>query len=411
MRLAGFFLLTLLSLVLVPQISSRQSADSTIFRMEQPQVAAQTNQAQIWVSAPQWMSDLKSLLTLPVEEPILKQVIKSEIQKDENEGNFADALELLKVGLILYPRDALFPYRMGMILAVFQPDQSQQYLALAKDEDPSLAAAADPVIQFVETKPGSGALDSVHMGQVMGQVDEWKLADTLFTRAAETNPQLADAWALLGQARVMLGEDGFNQFSKALSVNPNSPVGLALMSMYWKTHQRFDLALDYMHLLNSLQPDQVSWVFELGSLYALNQDLEAAFLNYLQATAMSPKDAITWQNLAIFCLNYSVHLEDAGLPAVRTLMTMEPDAPLSLTLMGQGLLKQGDKDTAERFLIQAVQKAPEFTTAHYFLGYLYISENNNSAAFPELVKVIELDGDKGYGPLARRLLEENFGPA
>jgi len=410
MRLASVLFLMTLSMQLIPRNPGQQIAQGMFSQTGDAGLADQVNQTQIWVTAPSWMSDLKSLLTLPSDEPILKQVIKSEIYKNENHGKYADALEILKVGLILYPRDALFPYRMGMILAVFQPSQAQQYLALAKDEDQSLAVTANPVIQFVETTPVSEALDSVHLGQVMGRVNEWKLADTLFTRAVETNPQLADAWALLGQVRVMLGGDGYNQLSKALSVNPTSPVGLALMSMYWKNHQRIDLALDYMRLLNSLQTDQISWVFELGNLNALNQDLEAAFSDYLQATVMAPKDPTTWQNLAIFCLNYSVHLEDVGLPAVRTLMEMKPDDPLSLTLMGQGLLKQGDRDTAERFLLRAVQKAPANTTARYFLGYLYISENNKSFAFPELVKVIEMDGSSGYGPMARRLLEEIFGP-
>ena len=410
MRLAGVLLLTVISMYFLPHIPSQQNAHGILFRRDDLPLAFQTNQTQIWVNAPQWMADLKSLLSLPVDEPILKQVIKSEIKRDEKDGNFAAALQLLKVGFILYPRDAIFPYRMGMILAMFQPKQAQQYLAMAQDEDKSLGATVNPVIQFVETDPGSEALDSVHLGQVMGQVNEWELANALFTRAVETNPQLADAWALLGQARVMLGENGFYQFSKALSVNPDSSMGLALMSMYWKNHQRYDLALDYMHLLNTLQTDKISWVIELGSLYSLNQDLESAFAAYLQATVMAPKDPLTWQNLAIFCLNYSVHLEDVGLPAIRTLMVLAPNDPLSLTLMGEGLIEQGDKDTAERFLLKAVQKAPAFSTAHYFLGYLYIYENNKSTAFPQLAKVIELDGNSGYGPLARRLLVENFGP-
>jgi Flp pilus assembly protein TadD len=101
---------------------------------------------------------------------------------------------------------------------------------------------------------------------------------------------------------------------------------------------------------------------------------------------------------------------DLALPAVRKSMALAPNDPLSLTLMGQSLIKQGDMDTAERFLLQAVETEPTFSSAHYFLGYLYINENNKTAAFPELVIVIEKDGNFGYGPLARRLLEENFGP-
>jgi tetratricopeptide (TPR) repeat protein len=409
MRLAGVLLLTMISILIEPAVLSPKLTRRAIHIMEPPQIETKADQTQVWVNAPQWMSDLKSLLTLPVDEPILMQVIKSEIQKDENTGEFANALQMLKVGLILYPRDANFPYRLGLIMAVFQPDQSQQYLSLAQDEDPSLSGSANTVIQFLETNPGKEALDSVHLGQVMGQVNEWNLADVLFTRAVEADPQLADAWALLGQARVMLGGDGFSQFGKALSLNPNSPVGLALMSLYWKNHRRVDLALDYMRLLNSLEPDQVSWVIELGNLNAMNQDLEAALSAFVRATVMAPKDPTSWQNLATFCLKYSVHLEDVGFPAARTLMELAPNDPLSLTLMGQGLFKQGDKDTAERFLLRAVQKTPQSSIAHYFLGYLYITENNKSSAFPELVKVIELDGNIGYGPLARRFLEENFG--
>jgi tetratricopeptide (TPR) repeat protein len=409
MRLAGVLLLTIVSMVVEPQILTQKSFQGTNYRTQHADNEVKADGTQFWVNAPQWMSDLQSLLNLPVKQPILEQVIISEIQNVENVGDFANTLELLKVGSVLYPRDAIFAYRLGMIMAVFQPDQSQQYLALAQDEDPTLSDSTNLVIQFLETNPGKTALEAVHLGQVMGHVNEWKLAETLFTRAVAANPQLADAWALLGQTRVMLGGDGFNQFSKALSLNPNSPVGLALMSMYWKNHQRSDLALDYMRLLNALEPDQVSWVFELGNLEAQDQDLETAFMSFVRATVMAPKDPSSWQNLALFCFNYSVHLEDAGLPAVRTLMELSPDDPLSLTLMGEGLFKQGDADTAERFLLRAIQKEPTFSSAHYFLGFMYITQHNKSLAFPELVEVIELDGERGYGPLARRLLEENFG--
>ena len=242
----------------------------------------------------------------------------------------------------------------------------------------------------------------------MGQVDEWRLAKVAFTRAVEMDDQLADAWALLGQARSMLGEDGFNQFGKALQVNPNSSIGLALMSLYWKGHKRFDLAINYMILLTIQKPEEGAWQIELGSLYSLSQDMPSGLKAYIKATEISPKNVNSWQSLAQFCSNYGIQIENTGLPAIRRALELAPKDPLSLTIMGQIMIQLGDRDTAERFLKQALEQAPSMSGAHYFLGYLYNLENDRPLAYNELVEVIRLDGKDGYGPLARRILERDY---
>lgn len=383
--------------------------DKFILEENDIRMESQSFDTEIWISAPQWMIDLKQLFSLPIDEPIIMQAIKNVIDLSMKQEKFTDIIELLSIGMRLYPSEVLFPYKMGLLLTMLHPERAKTYLTMSKAEDQTLTSKVELVIDYLRTSSGTDALDFVHLGQVMGKINEWYLAESAFDQAVANNPQLADAWALLGQAKVMIGEDGYDQFSKALTINPTSPIALALISMYWKTNQRYDLALDYMNLLHSLQPGQVLWIIETGNLHSLSQDLATAFLEYKSATLLFPDEPIAWQNLAIFCLNYSVHLEDTALPAVRKVMELAPDDPLSQTLMGQMLIKQGDNDTAERFLHQALERDPDNGAAHYFLGYLFIKENNITAGFSELVSAIKSDGNLGYGKLARRMLEEEFG--
>ena len=136
MRLAGFVLV--LQLIVNLMIPAFALNSNTAMNLSITKSAPLSQSELNWVSAPQWILDLKPWLTLPTDEPILLQAIKQGIAARENAEQYADAIELIKAGLVLFPTDAFFPYRMGMIFAIFQPEQAQQYLSLAAINDQGL---------------------------------------------------------------------------------------------------------------------------------------------------------------------------------------------------------------------------------------------------------------------------------
>lgn len=67
--------------------------------------------------------------------------------------------------------------------------------------------------------------------------------------------------------------------------------------------------------------------------------------------------------------------QGAFAPAAQCL-EQDQNAPASLATVGKIALDQGDTTAAERYLQQAIEILPEFTTAHYYLASLYRRDHN-----------------------------------
>lgn len=86
--------------------------------------------------------------------------------------------------------------------------------------------------------------------------------------------------------------------------------------------------------------------------------------------------------------------------------------PAALYLLGIFSLQMNDVQTAESYLKQAAELAPNFLEAHYQLGSLYtlyIPEAVDQAAF-HFQKVIELDPEGEAGKDAKKVLEDKTEP-
>lgn len=90
----------------------------------------------------------------------------------------------------------------------------------------------------------------------------------------------------------------------------------------------------------------------------------------------------------------------------------KPNFPSALYLLGIFSLQLNQVEAAEKYLLQAVDQAPNFLEAHYQLGSLYTLyiPNASDKAKLHFQKVIELDPEGGAGKDARKVLESNAQP-
>jgi len=100
-------------------------------------------------------------------------------------------------------------------------------------------------------------------------------------------------------------------------------------------------------------------------------------------------------------------LEDVGLPAARQALTLEPDNPVLMDLLGTVYLQLADLDSAERFFLRALERDPEQAAILIHLGQLNLIREEKETAFGYLRRAEASARDWRLRDLANRMLREN----
>jgi len=138
--------------------------------------------------------------------------------------------------------------------------------------------------------------------------------------------------------------------------------------------------------------------------------LTVALKYYQHATDLEPSNPQTWMALASFSAANLAQLQEVGLPAARTALTLTSNSVEALDLMGRVMAGLDDTASAERFLQQAIDKNDHYAAAYLHLGQLYLDEKQPEKAFPLIKKASDLAGsDAETEMLAKRLLDRYFG--
>jgi tetratricopeptide (TPR) repeat protein len=114
----------------------------------------------------------------------------------------------------------------------------------------------------------------------------------------------------------------------------------------------------------------------------------------------------------LFLQAISLRDRNASIEKLRLALKNKPEFPAASYLAGIYSLQMNQVETAESYLKQAIELAPDFLEAHYQLGSLYslYIPNSSEQAKMHLEKVIELDPEGGAGKDARKVLESNSQP-
>lgn len=312
----------------------------------------------------------------------------------------------------LHPDDVSAQFELAKIISLQDLLRSRDLLRELVLKESSYAARAAPLQKAIgaalEISPSARA--DLLLGRGLAQLGEWHLAEFVFERAAQAEPDYAEAWALLGEARQQIGQDGWQEILTAAELNPDSALVKVITGLYYRRSGDPAKALPFIVSAVEDEPEEITWKIELGLTYAESGDLVKAVDVLRSAAREAPQDIRTWKNLAWFSSTYEVELRETGLPAAREAVALDDRDGGSLDLMGIILYQLGDDVSAERFLQQAVQADPNNSAAFLHLGQLYWTTARPVEAEQALRQAAALseEGSQIF-TIADRLIRRYFG--
>lgn len=319
-------------------------------------------------------------------------------------GDLFGTVNTLLGALRLQPDESQMNYLLGIHLAVIQPQSALKYLSFANET----MASSQPGIQELIGEISQSSQDTVYrtlrIGQILSGMEEWDLAAQAFNLVVRSVPDNAYAWALLGEAKQHADGSGLEELEKALQLDPKSDVANALMALYYRRQNKPELALPYLYTAVESNPKESSWQIELGNTLADTGDLQLALKYLKSAAATAPENPLTWQSVAEFSFSRNVEVSTTGINAARKALTLDPENAHLKDLMGVGLMINGDLDSAERFIRDAVDSDPSNAAYHLHYGQIFLQRKDCSQAVVELNRAVDLSADDRIRSNAERLL-------
>jgi len=372
----------------------------------------------------------------PLKPELFERLTHAYLRLEDYQAALAQLLALLNK----QPTDAQLNYHLGLLIATQQPKQALHYLKKAAEYDPDLAAKVQVLVHNIQA-----ALDVddqayllLAAGRGLASLDEWELAAEAFRQATHHRPDYAEAWAFLGEALqhpggrlsiwtkyptvtdssqithehdpiiaktlFALEENGLPELQQAIKLDPHSIAANTFLALYWKRHDRDDLALDYLQTAIDLEPDNPALQVELGNTLAVLGNLADAVKAYQTALKLTNEDTFYLKLFTQFCIKYEYQIDEFALPLARQLSTTFQNDPESLDLMGQVLLLMGDLNSSEIYLKQALRIDPQYARAHLHLGFIYLRRGNTDEAIESFRLAYSLASDIDTKEQAERLI-------
>jgi tetratricopeptide (TPR) repeat protein len=312
----------------------------------------------------------------------------------DEKADYPRAAQYLQKYVSMHSDAASAHYRLGLLLALSDPNKALSELTSASQLDPQL----DPAVQTLRTSlnlaslNGSSSERSVIIGRGLGLVEEWPLAYAAFEEALKADAKNAEAWAWLGEANQQMGlpEGGGEELDQALTLNPNLPTVRGLRGLYFQRVGNFRAALTEFQFAAKLEPDNPAWQVSIGEAHSKLGDLIRALEAYQAATTLVPDDASYWRLLAIFCAQNNVNVKDVGVPAAQKAVILAKDDAASLDVLGWLLLLDARHEEAEKTLMRSLELDSQNTSAHLHLGMLYLQKDDRVSAYDHLIKARDL---------------------
>jgi tetratricopeptide (TPR) repeat protein len=308
-------------------------------------------------------------------------------------ADYPKAAQYLQKYVSMHSDGASEHYRLGLLLALSDPNKALLELTSASQLDPQL----DPAVQTLRAALNLASLNAspserfVIIGRGLGLVEEWPLAHAAFDEALKADAKNADAWAWLGEANQQLGslEGGSEELDQALTLNPNSSTVRGLRGLYFQRVGNFREALTEFQSAAKLEPDNPAWQVSIGEAHSKLGDLIRALESYQAATSLAPDNASYWRLLAIFCAQNNVNIKDVGVPAAQKAVILANDST-SLDVLGWLLLLDARYEEAERTLMRALELDSQNASVYLHLGMLYLQKDNRVSAYDHLIKARDL---------------------
>lgn len=331
---------------------------------------------------------------LGLQQPNASEKLYSRLaQTYQENGEYSEAAEYLRLYVQGHLEDASAHYRLGLLLALSDPNDALAELITASQLDPQF----DPATQTIRTALNLAALSEtpseqkVIIGRGLGLVSEWELSRVVFEEAIKIDENNAEAWAWLGEADQQTGKgEALTYLDRALSLNPNSPAVRGLRGLYLQRVGNHREALVEYQAAAQLEPENPAWYVSIGEEFSKLGDLIRALEAYQYTTILAPEDAEYWRLLAGFCAQNNINVRDVGIPAARTAARLKSDDPQMLDVLGWLLVLDSRYNEARGKLTEALALDPQMASIHFHLGLLYMQTGDRQLMFDQLVQARDL---------------------
>lgn len=309
----------------------------------------------------------------------------------------------------LQPQNSEAVWKAAVLQAFQNPEEAISLLIPLSAERGEQARQASRLLEALETAQENPdpAYQRVVIGQRLGEMGYWNVAEQAFLEAVRLLPDYAEGWALLAEARQNLGRDGFPELRRAFELNPVSDIVQTAMALYWRRQDQPTVALGYLRTLAEKYPNEGRWQVEIGAALAQSGDLVGALHAYRRAVEIEPENAELWRSLAVFSASNGFDPQAYTLPAAQRALDLDGSNPASLDTAGFVYLQLGKWEEAEQFLQQALKVDESYAPALLHLGQVYLEMGRTSQAFQPLKKAAESQDDV-ISLTAQRLLQRYF---
>lgn len=328
-----------------------------------------------------------------LSQPKPSEKLYSRLSQTYQENHeYSKAAEYLQRYVSFRQDDAAAHYRLGLLLALTDPDQALTELISASQLDPQFDTPVETLRSALNLASLSDSASArfVLIGRGLGLVQEWELAQAVFQSAVEADAANAEAWAWLGESKQQAGEDGAADLDRALQLNPNSSTVRGLRGLHFQRVGNFRQALAEFQSAALLDEKNPAWQVSIGETYSKLGDLILALQAYQTATKLVPGDAAYWRMLAIFCAQNNINIEDVGIPAAQRAVVLDPKDAVNVELLGWLLLLDARLEEAERQFLHALELDPHNALAHLHLGMLYLEKDDRALAQSHLMTARDL---------------------
>jgi tetratricopeptide (TPR) repeat protein len=356
----------------------------------------------------------KHVSELEASNPADERLANLYIQRKD----YISAVHVFEVLLSNNPSDINLYYQVGSLYAITDPIKALPFLAQAEEIDTIHADRAHILYDKIRTASlfDNPSYTLLITGRQYANWGEWELAAEAFHNATVLQPDYADAWAFIGEARQQMDQLGMGGKSKAglheleyaLQMNPDSTLANTFMGLFWERQEDFSQAQIFLERAIVTSPKDPFLYAELGNVLAKTGDLPAAQSAYETAIHLTPQDPLFYRLLAEFALQYQIQIRELALPAARQAINIDPMNADALDVMAQVMLMLQDYHSAERFAQSALQADRGFSPAYLHLGtaYLYLGESNLARHWLRLAETV--NPDSWIASQAKRLLDYYF---
>lgn len=325
--------------------------------------------------------------------------------------SFGDWIEITKSWVERCPNDPDALFQWGLYRLIDNIPEGLKYLKTAAKIEPKYRSVLSEIEEFhaLILSEKNSAYHLTILGRTFMRLEKYELAQEVFKKAVQIQPDYSEAWAFLGETKLQLGDvTGKEDLEKAIRLNPQSVVSRALHSHQLAREHDYDQAIREMELVTQIDPQQSIWVIELGRLNALAGDLFKAYSYYDKAISMDPNNPLVWKNMAQFCVTYDFDVSGRGLSSAREALRLSPEDAESQKIMGDILYHLGDWASAERFWVVALHLNPVYGEVYFSLGQLYLQQNRMEESLKMLEKARTYSSQDDIKNLATRLIERYF---